>query len=60
VLHIRNTGNLFPPDKILFNTCVDNTISIELIAVLKPAYDDDNFSLTGLISSVQKLYRDIG
>lgn len=59
VLHIRNTGKLFPPDKILFNTCVDTTISIELITILKPAYDDDDFSLTGLIEGVHKYYRDI-
>ena len=57
VLHIRNTGKLFPPDKILFNTCVDTTISIELITLLKPAYDDDDFSLTDLIEGVQKYYR---
>jgi 1-acyl-sn-glycerol-3-phosphate acyltransferase len=58
VLHIRNTGSLFPPDKILFNTCVDTTLSIELITILKPAYDDDNFSLTGLMESVQIRYKD--
>jgi len=58
VLRICNTGNLFPPDKILFNTCVNNTISIKLLTILKPAYDDDNFSLTGLIESVRKRYRE--
>jgi 1-acyl-sn-glycerol-3-phosphate acyltransferase len=58
VLHIRNTGSLFSPDKILFNTCVDITLSIELITILKPAYDDDNFSLTGLMESVQRRYKD--
>jgi len=58
VLRIRNTGTLFPPDKILFNTCVDTTLSIELITLIKPAYDDDDFSLARLIESVQALYRD--
>lgn len=60
VLRVRNTGTLFPPDKILFNTCVDTTISIELITLLNPAYDDDDFSLTRLMESVQKHYRDDG
>ena len=59
VIHIRNTGDVFPPDKILFNTCVDHTVSIELITILKPAYDAEDFSLTGLIASVQELYRDL-
>jgi len=59
VLRIRNTGTLFPPDKILFNTCIDNTISIELITLIKPAYDDDDFSLARLMERVHALYRDV-
>jgi 1-acyl-sn-glycerol-3-phosphate acyltransferase len=58
VLRIRNTGSLFPPDKILFNTCVDTTISIELITTLEPAYDDEDFSLSRLIESVHIRYTD--
>lgn len=57
VLRIRNTGILFPPDKILFNTCADTAISVELVAMLKPAYDDDNFSLSELTEHVRGYYR---
>lgn len=59
LLHIRNTDKLFPPDRILFNACADTTISIELITILKPAYDDDDFSLTELIEGVHTYYLNI-
>lgn len=55
VLSIRNTDRLFPPDRFLFNTCVPNTVDVSIIARLRPDYDADDFSLSGLMGQVRAL-----
>jgi len=53
VLFISNTDKLFRPGKFLFNTCVKNTIKIELLATIEPDYQNDDFSISGLMKDVR-------
>ena len=55
IVFIRNTNKLFTPGRFLFNTMVTNTISIEQIAGIEPDYQDEKFSISGLISRVRSL-----
>jgi len=55
VLFIRNTNRLLKPGKFLFNTCVSNTITVELLASIEPDYQSDTFSISGLMSEVRSL-----
>jgi len=55
VLFIRNTNRLFKPGKFLFNTCVSNTITVELLASIEPDYQSDAFSISELMSDVRSL-----
>lgn len=55
VLSIRNTDRLFPPDRFLLNTCVPNTVDVSIIATLRPDYEGDAFSLSGLMAEVRTL-----
>ena len=55
VLAIRNTDRLFPPDSFLFNTCIDNTIGVELIGSLEPDYQSNAFSVSDLMAEVRFL-----
>lgn len=55
VLSIRNTDRLFMPDRILFNTCVPNTIEVSISARLVPDYDSADFSIAGLMAEVRTL-----
>jgi 1-acyl-sn-glycerol-3-phosphate acyltransferase len=36
VIYIANTGLLFSPGKLLLNTCIENTISVEKLGVIEP------------------------
>ena len=55
IVHIRNTGKLFPPGKFLFNTCDKNDIAITLAGTLEPDYESESFTLTGLIAEAHTL-----
>jgi len=55
VLFIRNTNKLFKPGKFLFNTCVSNTITVDLLASIEPDYQSDTFSISELMSEVRAL-----
>jgi 1-acyl-sn-glycerol-3-phosphate acyltransferase len=55
VLFIQNTDRLFRPEKFLFNTCIPNTIKIELIGNIIP---DDQRPLPG-ISRLMNEVRDM-
>jgi 1-acyl-sn-glycerol-3-phosphate acyltransferase len=55
VLFIRNTNNLLKPGKFLFNTCVSNTITVELLAGMVPDYESNSFSISELISEVRSI-----
>jgi len=55
VLFIRNTNRLLKPGNFLFNTCVSNTITVELIADIEPDYQSDAFSIPELMSEVRSL-----
>lgn len=55
VLVVRNSEKLFPPGRFLFNTCMTNTIHLELAARIVPDYDSDGFSLNGLMNEVRDI-----
>jgi len=55
VLFIRNTNKLFKPGKLLFNTCVSNTITVELLAIMEPDYQKSTFSISELMSEVRSI-----
>jgi len=55
VLKVSNTDKLFPPGKFLFNTCVDNTISLKLVCELMPDYENAQFSTSDLMAEVRAL-----
>lgn len=55
VLIVRNTQKLFAPGRFLFYTCRANTISLELVGQLTPAYGSGDFSLTALMDQVRDL-----
>lgn len=55
VLYINNTNMLYKPDKFWFNTCVPNTISVELLASIEPDYDSPDFSVSNLMKQVRSL-----
>ena len=55
VLYITNTHKLFTPGKLLFNTMVTNTITVEQIADVEPDYQSASFSISALMSRVQSL-----
>ncbi len=48
VLSIRNTGRLFPPDRFLFNTCIENTIEVNLIGSIGPDHQGRGSSVSEL------------
>jgi len=53
ILFIQNTDRLFPPGRFRFNTCVPNTIRIELIGHLQP--DKENVSTAELADRARTL-----
>jgi 1-acyl-sn-glycerol-3-phosphate acyltransferase len=55
VLKISKTDKLFRPGKFLFNTCIDNTISLKQVGELQPDYDSGRFVLNDLITDVHAL-----
>jgi 1-acyl-sn-glycerol-3-phosphate acyltransferase len=54
VLYIKNTDRLFPPGKPFLNTCITNTISIELLGTLNPL----NISTNEMRKKAVKLYEE--
>ena len=55
VLHIQNTDKLFQPGNFLFNTCIPNTVTIELLATIEPDYQSKSFSISKLMEQVKTL-----
>lgn len=55
VVIIRNTHELFPPDRFLFNTGDESVIEVELAGSLEPDYEGDAFSLTGLMAEARSM-----
>ena len=55
VLFIKNTDKLFCPGNFLFNTCVRNTVEVELIGSLEPDYENRTFSISELTEQVRTL-----
>jgi 1-acyl-sn-glycerol-3-phosphate acyltransferase len=55
VLSVKNTDRLFTPGKFLFNTCIPNTIEVEMIGRIDPE-DDQDYSLTGMRDRVRFLF----
>ena len=55
VVLIGHTDRLFPPGRLLFNTCDENVIEVQLAGSLEPDYENEAFSLTGLIAEARSL-----
>ena len=55
VLYIQNTDKLFQPGNFLFNTCIPNTVTIELLATIEPDYQSKSFSISKLMEQVKTL-----
>jgi 1-acyl-sn-glycerol-3-phosphate acyltransferase len=55
VLSIRNTDRLFQPGRSLFNTCSDNTITLEVLTTIEPAAQGENFSISDVMSRVRSI-----
>ena len=55
VVMIRNTGRLYRPGRFWFNTRERFIISVELAGTLRPDYDSETFSLSGLMGQARKL-----
>lgn len=55
VLFIQNTDRLFRPGKFLFNTCIPNTIKIELIGDIIPDYRKASSGISDLMAEVRDL-----
>jgi 1-acyl-sn-glycerol-3-phosphate acyltransferase len=55
-LMIRDTGRLFVPGRIRFNTCMPVAIEVERIGVFDPDYGDPDFRLAALIREIRSLY----
>ena len=48
VVLIRNTERLFPPDRFLFNTCVENAIEVSLIGTIRTDDQEKGLSVSEL------------
>lgn len=55
-VRILHTDRLFVPGRFRFNTCMPNTVSVELIGMFNPDYGDPAFRLADLIREVRALY----
>ena len=58
ILYIENSEKLFPPGKLLLNTCVDNTITLQRLGRLHPVFKDPSFSIKGLRKEVLQMYNE--
>lgn len=54
VVGLANTDRLFRPGRFLFDTCSANTVRVDHLATVEPAYDDPEFSLNDLIDRVHR------
>ena len=55
VLKVGNTNKLFPPGKFLFNTCIDNTISLKRVGELAPQNESKQFNAEYLMAQFRAL-----
>lgn len=55
VVRIESTDRLFTPGRFLFNACRANTITVRLLAQVRPPYDSAQFSLKDLMDQVRGL-----
>lgn len=55
VLRITNTDKLFIPGRLLFNSTVQNSISLKIVGELEPDYASDDFSIKDLMERVYDL-----
>jgi 1-acyl-sn-glycerol-3-phosphate acyltransferase len=56
VLGVRNTHRLFTPGTFRFNTCRDNTITLDLLARLTPEDGTVRFTVKGLMEQVRSTW----
>jgi len=57
LIFIQNTNVLFGPGHFLFNTCVPNTIRIEMLDQIDPDYDKDAFDPDRLREQILSVYQ---
>lgn len=55
VLRIKNTDKLFIPGRFLFNSTIQNNISLKIVGELKPDYSSDDLSIKALMEQVYDL-----
>ncbi len=55
VLKVSNTDKLFRPGKFLFNTCIDNAISLKLVGELAPQNEDGTYNTNDLMAQFRML-----
>ena len=55
VLFIQNTDRLFHPGKFLFNTCIPNTIKVELIGNIIPNDRRESSGISNLMTEVRNM-----
>ncbi len=55
VVLIRNTDQLFPPGRFLFNSRDETVIEVEVAGSLMPDYESETFSLPGLMTEARFL-----
>ncbi|MGD8847240.1 MAG: lysophospholipid acyltransferase family protein [Desulfobacteraceae bacterium] len=55
VLKVGNTEKLFPPGKFLFNTCIDNTISLKQVGELTPQDENGKYDAKHLMAQFHAL-----
>ena len=58
VVSIKNTGRLYPPDRFLFNTCIDNTIEVKLIGTIRTDRQGEKTSISELREEAWSLLND--
>jgi len=58
VLFIQNTDRLFHPGNFLFNTCIPNTIKIELIGDIIPNDQRESSGISNLMTEVRSMMED--
>jgi 1-acyl-sn-glycerol-3-phosphate acyltransferase len=58
LVYISGTNILFRPGTFLFNTRNFNTIKVELIGSLEPAYKSTDFSMSALAEETRKCFED--
>ncbi len=55
VVYISNTDRLFSPGRFLFNTCVENRVSVEFLGTVETQYGPEKGAITKMMSQVREI-----